>query len=54
MDLILDIIKNELNISEDKLQKMKDIMRKSSLDDLERTYDSFCRFGVLEIFENIK
>lgn len=52
-DLIIDQIKNELNIFEDRVNKIMRILNKSSSDDLQRLYETFERFGVQTIFEII-
>lgn len=49
-NLILDMIKEELNPSDDRLKKMKDRLKNATLDDVERLYDAFARFGVQNIF----
>lgn len=48
--MILDMIKEELNPSNDRLKKMKDRLKNATLDDVERLYDAFARFGVQNIF----
>lgn len=49
-NLILDMIKEELNPSDDRLKKMKARLKNATLDDVERLYDAFARFGVQNIF----
>ena len=53
-DLILKQIKEELNPTEEELQLMRDRLNKASSDELERTYESFERFGVKVIMETVK
>lgn len=53
-DLILEQIKKEINPSEKKLQLMKDRLNNASLDELERTYEAFERFGVKVILNCLK
>lgn len=50
-DLIIAQIRNELNVSEDRVNKIMRILNKSSSDDLQRVYEAFERFGVQTIFE---
>ena len=50
-DLIIAQIRNELNVSEDRVIKIMRILNKSSSDDLQRVYEVFERFGVQTIFE---
>lgn len=52
-DLIIDQIRNELNVSEDRVNKIIRILNKSSSDDLRRLYETFERFGVQTIFDII-
>lgn len=50
-DLILEQIKKELKPSDEDLQLMKDRLNKASSDELERTYQTFERFGVEVVME---
>lgn len=50
---ILDQIRKELNPSEEDLGHIKERLNKANLDELERTYDTFERFGVKTIMELI-
>ena len=49
-NLILNMIKEELDPSDDRLKKMKARLKSASLDEVERLYDAFARFGVQNIF----
>lgn len=53
-DLILKQIKEELNPTEEELRLMRDRLNKASSDELERTYESFERFGVEVIMEQVR
>lgn len=53
-DMILEQIKEEINPSDDELQRMRDRLNRSSSDELERVYEAFERFGVAAILECIK
>ena len=53
-DVILNQIKEEINPSETDLMLIRDRLNRSSLDELERTYEAFERFGVKIIMELIK
>ena len=53
-DAILNQIKKEINPSETDLMLIRDRLNRSSLDELERMYESFERFGVKIIMELMK
>lgn len=50
-DLIIEQIKKEINPSKEKLQKMINRLNNASSDELERTYETFDRFGVQAIMD---
>ena len=52
-NLILNMIKEELDPSDDRLKKMKARLKSASLDEVERLYDAFARFGVQNIFNEL-
>lgn len=52
-DLIIEQIKKEINPSKERLQKMIDRLNNASSDELERTYESFDRFGVQAIMDAV-
>ena len=53
-DAILNQIKEEINPSETDLILIRNRLNRSNLDELERTYEAFERFGVKIIMELIK
>lgn len=53
-DGILNQIKREINISNDEFRLIANRLSKATLDELERTYEAFERFGVNVIFDTIK
>ena len=53
-DLILKQIIEELKPTEDNLQLIRDRLNKANLDELERTYEAFERFGVKNVMETVK
>lgn len=52
-DLIINQIKEELNLNNEKLQNIITKLNNSSSDELERLYETFERFGVKTIIEII-
>lgn len=50
-DLIIEQIKKEINPDKERLQRMIDRLNNASSDELERTYESFERFGVQAIMD---
>ena len=52
-DLIIEQIKKEINPSKERLQKMINRLNNASSDELERTYESFDRFGVQAIMDAV-
>lgn len=52
-DLIINQIKEELNLNNEKLQNIIKILNDSTSDELERLYETFERFGVKTIIEII-
>lgn len=52
-NLILNMIKEELDPSDDRLKKMKARLKSASLDEVERLYDAFARFGVQNTFNEL-
>lgn len=52
-DLIIEQLKKEINPDKERLQKMIDRLNNASSDELERTYESFERFGVQAIMDAV-
>ena len=52
-DLIINQIKEELNLNNEKLQNITKKLNNSTSDELERLYETFERFGVKTIIEII-
>lgn len=52
-DLIIEQIKKEINPDGERLQRMIDILNNASSDELERTYESFERFGVQAVMDAV-
>ena len=52
-DLIINQIKEELNLNNEKLQNITIKLNNSTSDELERLYETFERFGVKTIIEII-
>lgn len=52
-DLIIEQIKEELNLNNEKLQNIIKKLNDSTSDELERLYETFERFGVKTIIEII-
>lgn len=52
-DLIIGQLKKEINPDKERLQKMINRLNNASSDELERTYESFERFGVQAIMEAV-
>lgn len=52
-DLIIEQIKEEINPDKDRLQNMINRLNNASSDELERTYESFERFGVQAIMDAV-
>lgn len=52
-DLIINQIKKELNPGKERINRIENRLNNSSLDELERTYEAFERFGVKVIMEEI-
>ena len=53
-DAILNQIKKEINPSENDLMLMRDRLSKGTLDELERTYEAFERFGVKVVMDLVR
>lgn len=51
---ILEQIKRELHLSDNDFELIRDRLSKASVDELERTYEAFERFGVCTILNIIK
>lgn len=50
-DEIIKLIKEDLNPSKEQLSRMVSKLNKFNLEELERTYNMFYRFGVNTIFD---
>lgn len=50
-DEIIKLIKEDLNPSKEQLSRMASKLNQFNLQELERTYDMFYRFGVNTIFD---
>lgn len=53
-DAILNQINKEINPSENDLMLMRDRLNKATSDELERTYETFERFGVKIVMDLVK
>lgn len=53
-DLIFKQIIEELKPTEENLRLMRDRLNKANLDELEKVYEAFERFGVKSILETVK
>lgn len=51
--LIIDQIKSEISLSEKQINQIYARLNKATSEELERVYESFYRFGVQDIFDNI-
>ena len=51
--LILEQVRKEKDIEESRLKKIESKLRSSSLNDLERLYQAFERFGVNNIIDSL-
>lgn len=51
--LIIDQIKSEISLSEKQIKQIYARLNKATSEELERVYESFYRFGVQDIFDNI-
>ena len=52
-DMIIKQIQNEINPPKEKMEVIETTLNRAKLDDLERLYDAFERFGVQSIIDNI-
>lgn len=52
-DLIIEQLKKEINPSKERLQKMINRLNNASSDELERTYETFERFGVQAVMDAV-
>ena len=52
-DLIVELIKKEINPDKERLQKMITRLNNAHSDELERTYEAFDRFGVQAIMDAV-
>lgn len=51
INLILDQVKKEVRLTDDQMCSMKRKLVLASLDELDRLYDTFSRFGVCTTFD---